>query len=351
MPFSIVRNNIVNMQTDAIVNTANPRPVIGAGTDAAVHAKAGPRLLEARKAVGNIPRGQSAVTPAFGLNAEYVIHTVGPVWCGGDRNEGETLQSCYQSALRLAAEKGCRSVAFPLISAGNYGFPKDLALQTAVSAISSFLADHEMTVYLVVFDKSAYVLSEKLFHEVESYIDENLVMELSQIEYGEGKAEYDRRRILEKEEAAVYSCPDRNNLMMVCETHSSSENNTFSQIRLEKLMDSVGETFSEALIRMIDQRGLKDPEVYKKANISRQLFSKIRNNRDYQPKKTTALAFAVALRLDLDETRELLGRAGYLLSRSSKFDIIVEYFIANKNYDIFELNEVLFAFTDQILGS
>ena len=177
MSFEIVRNDITNMRVDAIVNTANPRPVIGSGVDALIHAKAGPRLLQARQRIGRIGAGHAAITPGYDLVAEFVIHTVGPVWRGGFFGEEKLLRSCYDSALKLALEQGCGSVAFPLISTGNYGFPKDKALQIAISAFSSFLMEHEMRIYLVVFDRTSFILSEKLFRDVASYIDENYVAE------------------------------------------------------------------------------------------------------------------------------------------------------------------------------
>lgn len=184
MPFEIVRNDIVNMQVDAIVNTANPRPVIGSGTDAGIHAKAGPKLLEARQKIGNIQAGCSAITGGYGLDADYVIHTVGPVWRGGLFGESKKLRSCYDSALKLALEYECQSIAFPLISTGNYGFPKDKALQIAIAALSEFLLEYEMQIYLVVFNRDAFQLSEKLFHSVASYIDEHYVERKENEEYG-----------------------------------------------------------------------------------------------------------------------------------------------------------------------
>ena len=354
MPFEIVRNNIVDMSVDAIVNTANPRPVVGSGVDTAIHDKAGPRLLDARRRIGNIERGCSAITPAFNLNAEYVIHTVGPIWFGGDKGEVDTLRSCYESSLKMALSHNCESIAFPLISTGNYGFPKDLALKTAISTISSFLMEHEMMVYLVVFDKRAYSLSGKLFNDVQSYIDDNIVTELRDFEYGFEIPEFrkffrsnqvSRRRIETKDDSYADECrlPSGEMHSMRCEAPAERI--------LESVLGHAEETFSESLIRLIDEKGFKDPDVYKRANISKQHFSKIKNNKHYQPKKSTAIAFAIALRLNLDETKDLLGKAGYVLSKSIEFDLIVEYFIKRNNYDIFEINEVLFAFTDQILGS
>lgn len=365
MPFSIVRNDIISMQADAIVNTANPHALVGAGVDGAIHEKAGEELLEARKKIGEIPVGQAAVTPAFGLDARYVIHTVGPVWQGGGCHEKELLQACYENSLRLAAEHQCSSIAFPLISAGTYGFPKDLALQTAVSAISSFLLHHEMTVYLVVFDRKAYSLSERLFSAVESYIDENYVAEHEDAEYASRR--YSRRRILTAEmeaDAIPETCCAPPPPVLADSVTCAAEEAPYSAEdaapaaeaaavrgrKLEDLISEVEDTFSEALLRMIDARGLTDPQVYKKANIDRKHFSKIRSNRNYQPGKSTALALAIALELNLDETKDFIGRAGFALSHSSIADIIVEYFIVNGNYDIFELNEVLFAFEQPLIG-
>ena len=332
MPFEIVRNDITNMKVDAAVNTASPSPVIGTGVDTAINKKAGPELLIARKEVGRIELGQAAITPGFALNAKYVIHTAGPIWEGGMRNEEQKLASCYRNSLVLAKKNSCCSIAFPLISTGNYGFPKPLALEIAVHEISSFLLDNDMQVYLVVFEKESFELSEKLFNSVREYIDENYVEEQVCYEYvvaaeiPQGLGRSLRRREF------VYG----NQL------EDSSE--------IEELLGNLDAGFSETLLKLIDKSGKKDSEIYKKANIDRRLFSKIRNNKDYNPSKTTALAFAFALELDLDETEDFIARAGYALSNSSKFDVIVEYFLENENYNVFELNEVLFAFDQPLLG-
>lgn len=329
MPFEIVRNDIVNMKVDAIVNTANPRPIIGAGTDKAVHDKAGARLLLARKEIGNIAVGEAAITPAFDLDANYVIHTAGPIWKDGRSGEEELLASCFRNSLGIAKKKDCESIAFPLISTGSYGFPKPLALQIAVREISSFLMENEMQVYLVVFEKQSFELSEKLFKSVSSYIDANYVSDKMNLEYGTSKL---RRR--EYEEMLL---------------HESSYEITSKMPNLDGMLNNLDRGFSETLLDLIDKTGKKDSEIYKKANVDRKLFSKIRNNVNYKPSKATALAFAIALELDLDETSDLLSRAGYALSQSSKFDVIVRYFIENKKYDIFELNSVLFEFDQPLI--
>ena len=331
MPFEIVRNDIVNMKVDAIVNTANPRPIIGAGTDKAVHDKAGARLLLARKEIGNIAVGEAAITPAFDLDANYVIHTAGPIWKDGRSGEEELLASCFRNSLGIAKKKACESIAFPLISTGSYGFPKPLALQIAVREISSFLMENEMQVYLVVFEKQSFELSEKLFKSVSSYIDANYVSEKMNLEYGTSKV---RRRDYEE--------------MLL---HESSYEITARIPNLDGMLNNLDKGFSETLLDLIDRTGKKDSEIYKRANVDRKLFSKIRNNADYRPSKTTAIAFAIALELDLDETSDLLSRAGYALSQSSKFDVIVRYFIENKKYDIFEINSALFRFDQPLLCS
>lgn len=342
MPFEIVRNDITNMAVDAIVNTANPKSVIGSGTDAGIHAKAGPELLEARKKIGNIPAGCSAITPGYGLTAKYVIHTVGPVWQGGGHEEENLLRQCYDSALNLALENRCESVAFPLISTGNYGFPKDRALQIAISVFSTFLLEHEMRIYLVVFHKDAFRLSEKLFHRVASYIDENYVAAKETAEYGtdfhrSNRSAYRRRRDMEVCESSIaFEEP------LPCASKAMS---------LEDMLKQADAGFTETLLKLIDQTGKKDSEIYKKANISKQHFSKIRNNPNYKPTKATAMALAIALELNIEETSDLIGRAGFALTNSSKQDLIVKYFIENKNYNIVEINLALYEFDQGLLGS
>lgn len=322
MPFEIVRNDIANMHVDAIVNTANPKPVIGPGVDSALHKRAGSELLKAREEIGEILVGDARITEAFQLYAKYVIHTVGPIWNGGQNQETELLRACYQNSLELALECGCESIAFPLISTGAYGFPKERALETALGVISSFLMHHEMMVYLVVFDKTAYALSEKLFKTIETFIDEkyaeeNMVIQRQQRE--------DQRRSYTR----IFQRKDKS---------------------LVHMLHNVDITFSEALLQWIIKKRKTEPEVYKKANMDRKLFSKIKNNKNYHPSKRNAVALAVGLELSLAETKELIGKAGYALTHSSKFDIIIEYFISQGNYDVFEINEVLFAFDQPLIG-
>lgn len=360
MPFEIVQNDIVNMKVDAVVNTANPNPVVGSGVDSGIHKKAGGKLLKARQKIGRIDFGDAVITPGFELDAKYVIHTVGPIWEGGNHDEEKILASCYRKSLSLAKKQGCESIAFPLIATGNYGFPKPLALQIAVREISAFLMEDEMQIYLVVFGKEAFALSEKLFKSVSSYIDENYISQKTFDEYeadglheisGKTRRIQDRRiqdgRKYEKKSLALESS---------CESmdFSDSEKCLMSVDALDdwgQLLKDLDAGFSETLLQLIDRTGKKDSEIYKKANVDRKLFSKIRNNVNYKPSKATALAFAFALELDVEETKDFIGRAGFALSHSNKFDVIVEYFLVNENYDVFELNEVLFAFDQPLIGA
>ncbi|MBR5559724.1 MAG: macro domain-containing protein [Oscillospiraceae bacterium] len=357
MPIQIVRNDIVNVQVDAIVNTANPKPVVGYGCDAGIHKKAGPQLLSARQMVGDISVGDVAVTPGFGLDANYVIHAVGPVWRGGSFGEEQQLRQCYDRALQAALEQGCESIAFPLLSAGNHGFPKPLALQIALNAFSSFLVDHEMEIYLVIFGSSAFELSQKLFHSIASYIDANYVQEKILDEYGvTDKHAVDEMPLQQIEETLQKRFRSRRlEVMDECCAPMCAAPGVYGEVKakneLDDLLEQTDAGFSETLLKLIDRTGKKDSEIYKKANVDRKLFSKIRNNPNYKPSKTTALAFAIALELDLEETKDFIGRAGYALSRSSKFDIIIEYFIMQKNYDIFEINSTLFSFDQSLLGA
>lgn len=350
MPFEIVRNDIVNMQVDAIVNTANPRPVIGSGTDAGIHAKAGPQLLAARQKIGDIPVGTSAITNGFGLDATYVIHTAGPVWRGGLLGEGKKLRSCYDSALKLALENECRSIAFPLISTGNYGFPKDRALQIAISAFSEFLMDHEMQIYLVVFSRDAFQLSEKLFRSVTSYIDEHYV-EAKETEEYSAVLEPRENPMVRRGQHLVLRAPRPIQAIAEKDAPCMMASPQAAAPSLDEMLSNLDAGFTETLLKLIDQTGKKDSEIYKKANVTKQHFSKIRNNPNYKPTKSTALAFAVALELDLKQTNDLIGRAGYTLTNSSKFDVIVTYFIREKKYNMFDINAALFQFDQSLLGS
>ena len=345
MPFEIVRNDITNMRVDAIVNTANPWPVVGLGTDSMIHEKAGPNLLQARQKIGIIDIGSAAITPAYDLQAKYVIHTVGPAWDGGDDGEEALLRECYDHSLQLAVEYNCQSIAFPLISAGNYGFPKDKALQIAISAFSTFLLEHDMQIYLVVFNRDAYKLSEKLFSHVASYIDQNYVDACETETYGVAE------RIRASRNFEQPRCKRACEEYIAVASMAMPQEAAVGAVDLDSALRALDIGFSEALLQLIDKTGKKDSEIYKKANISKQHFSKIRNNPDYKPTKATAIALALALELDLEQTKELIGRAGYALTNSSKFDLIVQFFIQQKNYNIVEINIALYEFDQTLLCS
>ena len=344
MPFEIVRNDITNMRVDAIVNSANPKPIIGLGTDSMIHKQAGPQLLQARQAIGNIDIGSSAITSAFDLHAKYVIHTVGPVWEDGNYGETQLLRRCYDSALNLALEYHCQSIAFPLISSGNYGFPKDKALQIAISAFSAFLLEHEMQIYLVVFDRTAFQLSEKLFHSVASYIDQHFVDVCEKAVYGASEEIRQNRRRYRQHEADA-EIFERS---LCCEEMLPYPSNATS---LEDRLAQLEAGFSDTLLKLIDESGHKDSTIYKKALLSKQHFSKIRSNPNYKPTKQTAIALALALELNVEQTNDLIGRAGYTLTNSSKFDLIIQYFIEQKMYNLVKINTVLYEFDQSLLGS
>lgn len=329
MPLQIVRNDITTMKVDAIVNAANESLLGGGGVDGAIHRAAGPELLAECRTLGGCKTGQAKITKGYRLPARFVIHTVGPIWRGGGHGERELLISAYRSSLELALAKHCETVAFPLISSGVYGYPKDQALKVAVDTIGDFLLAHDMAVYLVIFDRAAYTIGGKLFADIASYIDDRYV------DAHTDSRETQRRRM------ALASVPMEENEWPPAAAAPSG---------LDKALSKLDESFSQMLLRKIDERGMTDAQCYKKANIDRKLFSKIRSDIHYKPSKPTAMAFAIALELPLEEAREMLEKAGFAFSHANKFDIIVEYFIAHQNYNIFEINEALFAFDQSLLG-
>ena len=332
MPLLFVRDNIVHMKTDAIVNAANSELRPGGGVCGSIFDRAGyDKMEKACQKIGGCAVGNAVMTPGFSLPAKYVIHAVGPIWQGGSQNEEALLRACYIKSLNLAKKHWLKSIAFPLISSGSCGYPKDAALQIAISAISSFLLKHDMTVYLVVYDEDSFCLSEKLTQRVEQFIDDRYVQQRSTYLH------------LQPQESAGGECalPPPSACMPKAMPHR----------RLSDLLAQTEETFSQCLLRLIDERGKKDSEVYNRANLDRRLFSKIRSNKNYKPSKQTVLALCVALELSLDETKDLLEKAGFALTHTSKFDIILEYFISEGSYDIFEINAILFQFDQPLLGS
>ena len=335
MPLHIVRNDITTMKVDAIVNAANESLLGGGGVDGAIHRAAGPDLLKECRTLGGCKTGQAKITKGYRLPAKYVIHTVGPVWRGGSHGERELLISAYRSSLELGLAHDCQTVAFPLISSGVYGYPKDQALKVAVDTIGDFLLAHDMTVYLVIFDRDAYTIGGKLYSDIEAYIDDRYVDA-----HTDDRAEQRRRDVTFQ---AAASAPEEETLWEPAARGAEPAS-------LDEALSRLDESFSQMLLRKISERGITDAQCYKKANIDRKLFSKIRSDIHYKPSKPTAMAFAVALELPLEEAREMLEKAGFAFSHASKFDIIVEYFIAHHNYNIFEINEALFAFDQSLLG-
>ena len=349
MPLKIIRNDITRVKADAIVNTANPLPRIGAGTDRAIHDAAGPELLASRKQIGPIAVGSCAATPAFRLNASYVLHTVSPGWEGGGKGEAETLRRAYDAALETADSLGCRSVAFPLLAAGSYGFPHDLALSVAIQAFTDFLLDHDVTILLVLFNGKAFGLAASLFDDLKSYIDDNYVDAQEIREYGAAAQQRPRRepptalrRNARAESGALPRDADFCSSAMAMPPAMAMPSAAMpAGESLEEFLRQSESTFTESLLDLLRERAGKDSEVYKRAEISKQLFSKILSNRDYKPTKDTAIQLAIGLQLDLAQTQKLLEKAGYALTRSSKADLVVQYYIERKIYSVSFINEAL----------
>ncbi|MGN1032433.1 MAG: macro domain-containing protein [Intestinibacter sp.] len=376
MPFEIIREDITNLKTDAIVNATNNRLKASGGVCGAIFKKAGLEKLQKEcDKIGHIDTSQAVITKGYDLDCKYIIHTVGPIWHGGDHDEEKLLYNTYLNCLNLAKRKRCKSIAFPLISSGNFGYPKDKALHTARRAIEDFLAENDLMIYLVVFDKNAFAISQSLFDSIKQYIDDNYLdgyrfdnsrrnaessllddyfhMKIEPtLQSVSDSIENDEIKMFEKAPKPINATKSATKFKSKSKKSSVAKDILNNMINDKNLIDAVSnveDTFSQTLLRLIDATGKSDSEIYKKANIDRRLFSKIRKNKDYSPSKSTALSLAIALELDIDETKDLLEKAGYALSHSNKFDIIVEYFIKEQNYNIFEINEALFAFDQNIL--
>lgn len=336
------------MKVDAIVNAANRSLLGGGGVDGCIHRAAGAELLEECRTLGGCETGSAKITGAYKLPCKYVIHAVGPIWKDGKHGEREKLISCYRTALALAKDAKCETVAFPLISSGAYGYPKDQALRIAIDTVSEFLLENDMTVDIVIFDKKAYRISEKLFTDIEEYIDDRYVDEKTD----DSSERLRRLNAFRDRPCTSYSvCEEAVEAVKAVKPLPSISKVMTKAASLDDAMKQLDESFSEMLLRKIDESGMTDAQVYKKANIDRKLFSKIRSNKLYKPSKPTVIAFAISLELSLEETKDMLMKAGFALSHSSKFDIIIEFFIENGNYNIFEINEALFAFDQSLLGA
>ena len=357
MPLKIIRQDITKIKCDAIVNPTNIDMFPGGGVDAAIHEAAGQDLLEYCKKIGGCSVGEAKITPAFNLPSKFVIHTVGPEWEGGQKGEKVLLRSCYTEAMKLAIENNCTSVAFPLISSGLYGYPKDRVLCEATDVIREFLERYEMDVYIVVYDKSAYSISKELFVDVQAFID-NYYVETHRdyFEYSASEALPDFRGNISASKSIVRSKNDR-----VKDRDSqdfpiaamADESVSYSELApsFQDIFSNMDKGFADTLFYYIDKKGITDVEAYKRSNVGKKTFSKIKCNKNYNPSKITAVSFAIGLRLNIEETKHLLSTAGLCLSRASKFDVIIEYFIMSGKYEtIFDVNEVLYQFDQSLLG-
>lgn len=363
MPYQIVRNDITQMRVDAIVNPTDPVFSGSGGTDAQIHRVAGTKLRRACDRLPRLEQGQAAVTKGYLLPCRYVIHTVGPVWHDGTQGEKETLYACYHNALEAAARHRCETVAFPLIASGTFGYPKDRVLRIALEAIGDYLMTHDMTVYIVVYDKESYDVSKKLQADVQSYIDEHY------IDFSPTFAKYNassQSEPLFSDALPLWDREDYKTTALFWEEQEILEEKRIEppfpaeaaqapkaakKQNFDKLLSKLDEGFSGTLLRLIDERGMTDVQCYKRANIDKKLFSKIRSNPRYQPSKPTVIAFAVALELSLSDTKMLLEKAGLALTHSSRFDVIVEYFLETQQYDLMEINEVLYKYDLPCLGN
>ena len=388
MPFQIIRNDITKVKADVIVNTANPEPIYAAGTDSAIYEAAGAdKLLAERKKIGAIKRGDVAVTPAFKLKAKYIIHTVGPAWEGGKKGEFDILKNCYGKSLEKAHELGCESIAFPLIATGVYGFPKDEALRIAMNEISSFLMrdDVDMTVKLVVFDDKAFRLSQNLFFQVESFISDEDVIEAHREEYGLSKQEFGRERSIarRRREAEAYDrfCEADYCLSEVAfseETGVDFEDNAGGRVGKHKdakihastiapgskpfnedtfdkslyMSDSQEElSFQKHLLDLIIEKDIDNTVVYKSSNVSKGAFSKIMCGDTKKPQKKTVLGFCIGLKLSLEEAEELLASADMAFNPYNKRDKLVIQCLIHGQYNIQEVNAMLYVCGQPLLGN
>ena len=397
MPFNIIRNDIIKMNVDAIVNAANTDLQAGGGVSGAIFEAAGVRELQkACDKLAPINIGDAVVTKGYSLSAKYIIHTAGPFYIDGNHDEESLLRSCYENSLDIAKKNKCKSIAFPLISSGIYGYPKDEALKVATDVIGEWLMASDMDVSLVVFDKEAFALSSGLLGDVKAFISQNYVdkndfqfarsrpmlrdgfesfesealppVPKSQVDYKTQVLDFDTQvdgtsQPLESETQdaniiqASKSEAQVNDTAQAFSSNEFFDNISYSTPAAAKYKPSrnnikieLDESFTATLLKMIDSKGKSDVEVYKRANLDRKLFSKIRKGKGYMPSKKTVVALAVALELTMPETQNLLRRAGFILSRSVVFDVIIEYFITNKKYDIFDINNVLFEYDQPLLG-
>lgn len=362
MPFSIVRQDITKIKADAVVNTANPAVAVGSGVDSAVYNAAGrDELLAARAEIGPMKPGEAAITPAFGLDAKYIIHAVGTYWVDGSHGELDVLRSCYEKSLALADEKGCASIAFPLLATGSYGYPEGVGIQTAINVFTDFLQDHDMDITLAVFGPGAYHISGRIFDDVKSYVDDNYVEKAKKAEYKNSRrfAFGGRRNRVESTSFHADVMPDYDEYddsvnglasgagipsedgMMAAPSMAMAEKAVSDSSLEDQLKEIYTDTFAKHLTQLMNKKGLTAKEVYAAANISKQYFSKLLAGK-IVPSKDKVMALVLGLRLNMDEAVDFMNLAGYAFSPISQTDIIVRYFIESKTYNVIELDLVLF---------
>ena len=347
MPLKIVRNDITKMQVDAIVNTANEEPVYATGVDTAVYKAAGEELLLAeRQKIGFLKEGEVAITPGFALPAKYIIHAVSPLYIDGTMGDEERLRACYRDSLKLAKENNCESIAFPLISTGGFGYPKEEGMRVALDEINLFLLNNEMLVYIVVFDEYATRLGAKLYPMLESYIDSNYVEDKFDEEYDDffrpdNCAPQIFSRAPQRSKGIIPPPP----VCAVNAVHvSPMEEHELTDDEMDDLdnrLKHISDTFQEYLLYLIQAKGFTNAQVYNASLVDKKLFSKIKNNKDYHPDKFTVLRLCIGARLNFDEAKDLLARAGYAFSPCDKRDLVFRFFIENEIYDIMELEVAL----------
>ena len=355
MPFQIIRNDITKVKADVIVNTANPEVAIGDGVDSAIYKAAGEKeLLEERQKIGYLAPGEVAITPAFSMDAKYIIHASGPWWEGGNKGEAKLLRQCYDKSLQLAAEHKCKSIAFPLLATGTYGFPQKLGIEIAVSSFTRFLEEHDMEIFLVVFGQKSVKISGELGEEVASFIDDEYVAEALSEEYRYEGIPDERIESADYLMAEEFDDTDGADLdsaghMRPLFSSAAMAGSAPLEKKVSKKAGSLDdvikgiykESFEKHLQKLINKKGFKNSEVYATANISKQYFSKLLKGQ-VKPSKEKVLALAVGLRLNMDETIDFLKLAGYALSPISQTDAIVEYFIENEEYSVMKIDIVLF---------
>lgn len=353
MPLNFIRDDLTRVKADALVTAANEWLAGGGGVDGAIHRAAGPELLAECAKLGGCPTGEARITGAGRLPCKFVIHAVGPVWEGGTHGERELLASCYRAALTLAVKHKCKSVAFPLISAGVYGYPKEEALRVAVETIGAFLRGHELEVTLVLFDAASFQAADSRFADIKSYIDDRYVGEHEDAPNLRSRREREAHALsllLLEKDVEVHYHEARPARRRPPKPKAPPPAPALKAVPLETVLGKLAESFSQRLLRLIRERGLTDVEAYRRANVSRKVFSKIRSNKDYHPSRATACAFVIALGLSADEARALLLSAGLALSNASKFDLIVQYFVERGETDVLKVNEALFSFGQPLLG-